>query len=375
MKNVLIVYHYIAHYRIPIFNLLSKSNNPKYTILSGVKTDINIKTADEHLSQILPETGGINWLKTENYWFLKYFLFQPSVLKLSLSTKYDTIIYLGNMYYLSTWIGAILARLTNKKVIFWTHGFIREEKNFQGFVRSVFYRLADEILVYGQRAKDILIAKGFSEQMISVVYNSLDYDEQLKIRNEVYSEKKLEIFKHDELPVFGFIGRLTKQKRIDLLVDVLYKINEGNRKANLLLIGDGEQMDFLKKKVKELNLDDFVVFYGACYDEKIICQLMQLMNVVVSPGEVGLNAIHSLCYGVPVVTHNRYDKQMPEYQAIVENKTGTFFEYEEPIESLLIVLKDWLFNKNKKQTREDCFKMIDEYYNPYAQNKIFDSIV
>ena len=375
MKNVLIVYHYIAHYRIPIFNLLSKSNNPKYTILSGVKTDINIKTADEHLSQILPEVGGIKWLKTENYWVFKYFLFQSSVLRHSYSKQYNTIIYLGNMYYLSTWIGAILARLTNKKVIFWTHGFIREEKNFQGFVRSLFYRLADEILVYGQRAKDILISKGFSEHKVAVVYNSLDYDEQLKIRSEVYSEKQLEIFKDNELPVFGFIGRLTKQKRIDLLVDVLYKINEANNKANLLLIGDGEQMDFLKKKVKELNLDNFVVFYGACYDEKIICQLMQLMNVVVSPGEVGLNAIHSLCYGVPVITHNRFDKQMPEYQAIVENKTGAFFEYEEPIGSLQVVLKDWLFNKNKKQTREDCFKMIDEYYNPYAQNKIFDSIV
>jgi glycosyltransferase involved in cell wall biosynthesis len=375
MKSVLIVYHYLSHYRIPIFNLLSQSEEPKYAILSGVKSEIRIKKVDEHFLKISDKDGGIKWIKVNNYWFLKYFLFQPAVIKHSFSKQYNTIIYLGNMYYLSTWIGSILAIFTNKKVIFWTHGFIREEKNFQGFVRRLFYKLADEILVYGQRAKNILVSKGFSENKITVVYNSLDYDAQLKVRNDIFAEKKLEIFKNAELPVFGFIGRLTRQKRIDLLVDVLYKINNGKNKANLLLIGDGDQMDFLKKKVKELNLENYVVFYGACYDEKIIGQLMQLMNVVVSPGEVGLTAIHSLSYGVPVITHNRFDKQMPEYEAIIEGVTGAFFDYENPVENLMVILKVWLFNKSKMQSRLECYKIIDKYYNPYVQKKIFDSVV
>ena len=375
MKNVLIVYHYIAHYRFPIFNLLSKSEDPKYTILSGIESDINIKKVDEHLLNISGSEGGIKWLKVNNYWILRYFLFQPGAIKYSFSKQYDTIIYLGNMYYLSTWIGAIVAKFTNKKVVFWTHGFIREEKNFQGFLRVIFYKLADEILVYGQRAKNILVTKGFSENKISVVYNSLDYDRQLKVRNDILTEEKLEIFKDNELPVFGFIGRLTKQKRTDLLVEVLYEINKGNYKANLLIIGDGDQMSSLKNKVVELNLDNHVVFYGPCYDERIIGQLMQLIKVVVSPGEVGLTAIHALCYGVPVITHNRFDKQMPEYEAIVEGETGAFFDYYNPSESLIIILKDWLFNKNKIQIKQNCYKVIDDCYNPYTQKTIFDSVV
>ncbi len=375
MKNVLVVYHYIAHYRIPIFNLLSKSEGPSYTILSGEQTDIKIKTADSSLSEIIPEDGGIRWLKIKNYWILKYFLFQPSVLKFSYRKEYNTIIYLGNMYFLSTWVGAILAKATNKKVVFWTHGFIREEKNFQGYIRLKFYKLADELLVYGQRAKDILVTKGFPEKRITIVYNSLDYDAQLKIRNNYFLEKKIEIFKNNELPVFSFIGRLTKQKKIDMLLDVLYKINQEEHKANLLIIGDGDQMNFLKQKANELNVQDYVVFYGACYEEEKIFKLMQMTNVVVSPGEVGLTAIHALCYGVPVLTHNRFDKQMPEYEAIIEGKTGAFFEYENSSESLSEVLKVWLFKKNKKQTMNDCFEVIDNYYNPYSQKKIFDAIV
>ena len=74
MRNVLIVYHYIAHYRLPIFNLLSKSEKPSYTILSGIKTDINIKTANIEFSEISPKNGGVKWIIVKNYWFLKYFL-------------------------------------------------------------------------------------------------------------------------------------------------------------------------------------------------------------------------------------------------------------------------------------------------------------
>lgn len=373
-KNVLIVYHYIAHYRVPIFNLLSKSGGPNYTILAGIKTDIPIKTADENLSKIDPVMGGIRWLKIKNFWFLKVFLFQPAVLKFSLMKEYNTIIYLGNMYFFSTWIGSILAKLSNKKIVFWTHGFIRDEKNLQGFLRFIFYSLADELLVYGQRAKDILISKGFPENKIKLVYNSLDYDNQVKIR-EKFSEVKLELFKRNDLPVFSFIGRVTEQKKIDILLDVLHLINQGKDKANLLIIGDGNQINFLKEKARKLGVEDNVVFFGSCYDEKIICQLMNSTSVVVSPGEVGLTAIHSLCYGVPVVTHNRFDRQMPEYEVIVDGVTGAFFDYYNPLDSLVVTLKPWLFEKNKFLIKEDCFKIIEDYYNPYTQKKIFDSIV
>ena len=74
MKNVLIVYHYIAHYRVPIFNILSKSTTPRYTLLSGTKTEINIKTASKELAKTKVENGGLRWIFVKNYWFLNLFL-------------------------------------------------------------------------------------------------------------------------------------------------------------------------------------------------------------------------------------------------------------------------------------------------------------
>ncbi|MDN3619155.1 glycosyltransferase [Polaribacter undariae] len=375
MKKVLIAYHYISHYRIPIFNLLSKNDKVEYTILAGEKTDIKIKTADIELSKIPPKNGGIRWEIISNYWFLKYFLIQPSLLKKCFTKKYDTIIFLGTMYYLTTWMGAVIARLRGKKVIFWSHGYIKDEKNIKGFIRFVFYSLANEILVYGQRAKDILIAKGFPESKVSLIYNSLNYDKQKQIRNNIIQDLKKEEFFKNDLPIFGFIGRLTKQKKIDLLLLALAEINKDAPKSNLLIIGDGDQIEILKQKSNELGLNDFVCFYGPCYDEEKIFKLITLLKVVVSPGEVGLTAIHSLTFGVPVVTHNRFDMQMPEYEAIIEGDTGSFFDYNNPIPSLVEKINEWIYLPEDNLIKEKCFRIIDEYYNPYTQNKIFDNKV
>ena len=46
--------------------------------------------------------------------------------------------------------------------------------------------------------------------------------------------------------------------------------------------------------------------------------------MLVSPGNVGLNAVHALSYGTPVITHNNVNNQMPEHETIIENFNGCF---------------------------------------------------
>ncbi len=64
--------------------------------------------------------------------------------------------------------------------------------------------------------------------------------------------------------------------------------------------------------------------YGACYDEEIIGELIFNAQLCVSPGNVGLTAMHSLVYGTPVITHNNFSNQSPEFEAIIDGKTGSF---------------------------------------------------
>ena len=42
-KKVLIVYHYFAHYRLPIMKELANENSVEFSFLSGDTSDINIE--------------------------------------------------------------------------------------------------------------------------------------------------------------------------------------------------------------------------------------------------------------------------------------------------------------------------------------------
>ena len=369
-KRVAVVYNYIHHYRVPIFRLLSNESDIQYTIYAGTISEINIKKADIKLSKIPLADGGIRWMPLKNFWIFNFILFQYEIIKPSFFSKYDTVIFLGNMYYISTWISALITRIIGKKVIFWTHGYIKEERNFKGFLRKIFYKIANEILVYGQRAKDILIRKGIDENKIKLIYNSLDYGLQKELT--ISKKIKTKLFKNSSLSIIGFIGRLTKQKKIHLLIEVLNNL-ESNNKFNLLIIGDGIESSYLKKLVINYNLSEYVLFKGSIYNEQENCDLISSMDVLVSPGEVGLTAIHSMTYGTPVITHNKFDQQMPEFEVVIPGLTGDFFDYYDPIQSLSVVIPRY-YNQRKKYA-ENCKTIIKEKYNPYKQLSIFNKAV
>lgn len=222
----------------------------------------------------------------------------------------------------------------------------------------------------------LLEEKGFEEEKLKVIFNSLDYDTHLKLRSsdEIKSINKSIYFKKNELPYLIFVGRLTKFKKIDLLIKALSIINKSDLKVNLLLVGDGSEKENLVSLTVSENLIDYIHFYGASYDEKELAKLIYHADLCVSPGNVGLTAIHALSYGTPVCSHCNFLNQMPEVEAIELDKTGCFFE-EGNIESLAKVVKKYLENsKSREKIRQDCYKIIDSFYNPYYQLEVIKKL-
>ena len=91
-----------------------------------------------------------------------------------------------------------------------------------------------------------------------------------------------------------------------------------------MFIGDGPIASLLRKKAEKMM--EQVTFLGAVYDEELIASLLWNADLCISPGNVGLTALHSMAYGTPVATHNDFAEQMPEYEAIIEGRTGFFFD-------------------------------------------------
>lgn len=237
-------------------------------------------------------------------------------------------------------------------------------------------KLAHGLFLYGNYAKEQLVSKGFKSENLHVLHNSLSYDVQLTLRNSINESSVYKEHFNNDNPVIVFIGRLTPIKQLDMLLKAISKLTKAGKKFNLALIGNGSMRQSLEQSAKELEMIDKVWFYGACYDEKVNAELVYHADLCVSPGNVGLTAIHSMMFGTPVITHNNFAYQMPEFEAIRRSETGDFFE-QGSIDSLALSIENWFVNKSGKrlEVRNACFKEIDEQWNPYFQMKVFKSVL
>ncbi len=176
------------------------------------------------------------------------------------------------------------------------------------------------------------------------------------------------------LPVVLFIGRLTAEKKISyLLKSVSLSKIKGNR-YNCLVVGTGEELKNLQNLSVSLGINDLVHFYGPSYDEGTNSRLIMLSDCCVSPGNVGLTAIHSLSFGTPVITHGNYFNQGPEVESVIQDQTGLLFK-EDDVENLSDVIDDMILNKKKLIMENSCIEQVKKYWNPAKQAELFDRAV
>lgn len=71
-----------------------------------------------------------------------------------------------------------------------------------------------------------------------------------------------------------YMGHVIKKNGLDLVIDSLPEIIKKEEKVRLLVIGDGDYKDALKKKISELKLDRYVDFLGFVEDHKQVENIM-----------------------------------------------------------------------------------------------------
>ena len=140
------------------------------------------------------------------------------------------------------------------------------------------------------------------------------------------------------------------EKKLGLIIKSMQLAYHEGFNFNVVLVGEGPQKQQLEKLAKNYNMQKNIWFYGSCYNEEQIGELIYNADLCVSPGNIGLTAIHSLMFGTPAITHNNFSNQMPEFEAIEDNITGSFFE-ENNAEDLKNSIISWLQNYPKKDKK------------------------
>ena len=349
-------------------------------LLSSSRIDFHIYFSDENYKGIATSSIDIKFEQEDlkklhfikNITICGHLWWQTGVLKALIKEDYDTVIFLGDMKIVSNWLGILISKFKGKKICLWTHGIYGNEKGFKKYLRLLFLSLADDILLYENRAKEILIKNGFKQKHLFVIYNSINLKEQTK----VYQKKLKQISQDKNKKNYNliFLGRLTKIKKVKLLIPALFKLNNKEVKYRLTIVGEGQEKKHLEHLVESYQVQDHICFKKATYNEDEIGELFFESDLLVSPGNVGLNAVHALCYGVPVLTHNNFSNQMPEYEIIEENKNGNF-HFENDIDSIVEKIRFWFDKCHPVYSRDKARINLIKKYNPETQLHIFEEIL
>lgn len=298
-------------------------------------------------------------------------IWQSGVLSF-LFKKYKAYYITGDAHCLSTWVFLLLGWLMRKKISVGSHGLYGKENRREKKIKCLMFSLAHNVVVYNNYGKSLLIKEGFDGNKIFVHHNSLDYAEQIVLRHTDLSDSIYSNHFHNDYPVLIFIGRLTKIKQLPLALEALKISKEKGDVYNLVFVGDGVERQHLETLTKQFDLTEQVWFYGACYDQRQNAVLIYNADVCIAPGNVGLTAMHTMMFGTPVITHNNFSLQMPEFEAVVQGKTGDYFDYANA-GSLANAIENWLVEHKVRETvRQECYKEIDANWNT---EKHFQGIV
>lgn len=353
-----IIYNFAAHYRTSVFVELDREYACDWFF--GKKQE-DIRKMDYRLLQ-----GKVTEVEACSWHGLEY---QKGIQKL-LFRDYDIFLMSGLTRSLSMWLFIIRARLFHpkKKVYLWTHGFYGKESKPLALIKRLMFNLpTGGNFTYGNHARELMLREGIPAEKIFVIHNSLDYEKQLELRQSgLASDVYREHFRNAD-PTLVFIGRLTAVKQLDLLIGALALLVERRQPCNLVLIGDGTERKSLEARTAASGLQDRVWFYGACYDEKTNAALIYNADLCVSPGNVGLTAMHAMVYGTPVVSHDDFAWQMPEFEAIRPGRTGDFYRHGD-VAALADTIQQWFeTHADRESVRQACCAEIDAYWTPDFQ--------
>lgn len=218
--------------------------------------------------------------------------------------------------------GAILAaRRFGKPLVATYHTFISSEEIFKlaGVTKGrgtrvlkrltweyskLFYNPCDLVLAPTAGIAEILRKNGIKAPT-EVLHEGIRLSE-FRLLTETERSALRSRYKLGQGQAILFVGRLSKEKGLPLLLQVMALVVERLPKAKLLLVGDGPQKEELKRLAKRLGIEENVFFTGFMAREKILSEGLYSacdLFLTVSKFETfGLTVLEAMGSGLPIVT-------------------------------------------------------------------------
>lgn len=237
---------------------------------------------------------------------------------------------------------------------------------------TLFYcdKTANELIVPTKKTYDLFKQKYEVDKNIYIIPTGIEI-ERFYVEN--MDHKKVDALKK-ELSLTSdnfnivFVGRLAKEKNVDLLLKAHKNIVAKNNKINLLIIGDGPDMDEYKKEVVKLGISNNVIFTGKVPWEDIptYYHLADVFATASTTETQGLTVIEAMAASVaPVCIDDESFRN-----TVIDDLNGKIFKTEKEYEKIILDLsKD---RKKLEQLRRQARLNAEVHSSKYYGESVLD---
>ena len=188
------------------------------------------------------------------------------------------------------YIGLIFKIIFNKSIIYTEHNSWNRRRKYKilRVVEKYIYNKYDKIICISEGVKDALIQWIGPNKNVLIVENGINLSTQFI---KFPYKRDLQNF------TILMIGRFSKQKNQELLIDYVSK----NSDTNLILVGDGPKLPRCKNLSKALNLTDRVCFVQAKPHPIILPHKPDLYVQCSNWEGFGLTVVEAISDGIPAI--------------------------------------------------------------------------
>ena len=194
------------------------------------------------------------------------------------------------------------------------------------------------------------------------------------LSSEDKNKLKSQLNLNENSKVLISIGRVSKEKNLDELIDFLPDLSLKNKDIVLIIGGEGHYLKHLENKVKKLNMMDYVRFVGLI-EPKDTYKYYNIADIFVSASTCetqGITYMEALASSLPLVC--RYDESLDN---VIENGLNgfTYTNKEEYINYIIKIfdmdegysqLKNNAFESSFKFSKEKFGKEMEKVYLTYV---------
>lgn len=158
----------------------------------------------------------------------------------------------------------------------------------------------DFLVAISDAVRNILISDGI-KRPVEKIYSGLDRNSVIRLSDNKKNDLRRKLVINSCDFVIGSVGNFVPHKDFETLIRAFKLVYDEKKNVKLLLVGNGELLNDMKKLSEELNISGSVIFTG--YADNV-GELMNIMDLYAATSqEEGLNTsvIEAMMHGLPVV--------------------------------------------------------------------------